>query len=264
METHTVIDEQEPRRLVRGLARPGVFAGAQQGIGSSGGTGFGNHDAPSASSASTSRIAEDQRRPGTASGPVRSIRGDGRRTRATLARFPPEDALLSLRGDALPCSAGRRMSPAKARKVLLHSAPQTDSERSRPQGDCHEARRGMDRWQGSARLRSRRASDQASIVNAPRSPPRRKAKHQEVRVRNRPDDEHQFFHEVARALEGEQVLLVGPSKAKLHFVRYLQRHEPALRGWASRPWTTPPTRNCLPISATTSTSRLPGGASQPD
>ena len=39
----------------------------------------------------------------------------------------------------------------------------------------------------------------------------RHAKDQEVRVRNHPDDEPRFFHEVAQALEGPaQVLVVGP------------------------------------------------------
>ena len=46
--------------------------------------------------------------------------------------------------------------------------------------------------------------------------------------RNHPDDEHQFFHEVVRALDGRgQVLVVGPSKTKLHFLRYVQKHEQA-------------------------------------
>jgi hypothetical protein len=57
----------------------------------------------------------------------------------------------------------------------------------------------------------------------------RHAKDLEVRVRNHPDDEHRFFHQVARALEGAAaVLVVGPSKTKLHFFRYVQQHERAL------------------------------------
>lgn len=68
-----------------------------------------------------------------------------------------------------------------------------------------------------------------SIVSAPGPHVHRKAKDQEVRVRNHPDDEHHFFQDVARALEGrEEILLVGPSKTKLHFLRYLHRNEPAL------------------------------------
>jgi hypothetical protein len=38
---------------------------------------------------------------------------------------------------------------------------------------------------------------------------------------NHPDDVHRFFRDVARELEGvERVLVVGPSTAKLQFVRY--------------------------------------------
>ena len=42
---------------------------------------------------------------------------------------------------------------------------------------------------------------------------------------NHPDDAQRFFHEVAATLEGtEQLLIVGPSNAKLEFFRYLHRH----------------------------------------
>jgi len=68
-----------------------------------------------------------------------------------------------------------------------------------------------------------------SLVNAPGAHIHRHPKEQEVRVRNHPDDEHRFFHDVARALEGSaEILLVGPAKTKLHFLRYVQRHEHAL------------------------------------
>jgi hypothetical protein len=57
----------------------------------------------------------------------------------------------------------------------------------------------------------------------------RHPKDQEVRVRNHPDDEHQFFHAVAGALEGAaQVLVVGPSKTKFHFLKYVHAHERGL------------------------------------
>jgi stalled ribosome rescue protein Dom34 len=70
---------------------------------------------------------------------------------------------------------------------------------------------------------------QESIVMAPGPHVPRHPKDQVVRVRNHPDDEHQFFHAVARALEGQdEILIVGPSKTKLHFLRYLQQHERAL------------------------------------
>lgn len=38
-----------------------------------------------------------------------------------------------------------------------------------------------------------------------------------------------FFHEVAAALKGvEQILVVGPSSAKLDFIRYVHEHDRAL------------------------------------
>lgn len=70
--------------------------------------------------------------------------------------------------------------------------------------------------------------DQA-VVHSPGPHIHRHAQEKDLRVRNHPDDEHRFFHEVARALEGQgQVLLVGPAQAKLHFFRYVQHHERAL------------------------------------
>jgi len=44
-----------------------------------------------------------------------------------------------------------------------------------------------------------------------------------------PDDMHRFFHDVASALDGaEPILLVGPSTAKLHVIRYVHKQAPAL------------------------------------
>jgi stalled ribosome rescue protein Dom34 len=68
-----------------------------------------------------------------------------------------------------------------------------------------------------------------AIVHAPGPHIHRHANEQDLRVRNHPDDEPRFFGEVARALQNHgQVLLVGPSMTKLHFLRYLQRHDHAL------------------------------------
>jgi stalled ribosome rescue protein Dom34 len=40
-----------------------------------------------------------------------------------------------------------------------------------------------------------------------------------------PDDEKRFFHELAQALaQTQEVLLVGPGPAKLHFIRYVHKH----------------------------------------
>jgi len=44
-----------------------------------------------------------------------------------------------------------------------------------------------------------------------------------------PDDAKRFFHEIAQALaSAEEVLVVGPSTAKLHFVKYVHKHAHAL------------------------------------
>lgn len=47
--------------------------------------------------------------------------------------------------------------------------------------------------------------------------------------RTHPADLPRFFGEVAGALrDAEQILVVGPSTAKLQFLRYLHDHEPAI------------------------------------
>ena len=44
-----------------------------------------------------------------------------------------------------------------------------------------------------------------------------------------PDDAHQFFKAVAKAIEGaERVLVVGPSTAKLQFIHYAYKHDSTL------------------------------------
>lgn len=46
---------------------------------------------------------------------------------------------------------------------------------------------------------------------------------------NHPDDLHHFFRDVARGLDGaEQILIVGPSTAKVEFFRFTHKQEPAL------------------------------------
>jgi len=57
----------------------------------------------------------------------------------------------------------------------------------------------------------------------------RHPKDQETKTRNHPQDELRFFDEVARALEGaDEILIMGPSVTKLHFLRHAQRHAPDL------------------------------------
>jgi stalled ribosome rescue protein Dom34 len=71
-----------------------------------------------------------------------------------------------------------------------------------------------------------------AIIDAPSRHVHRHPKGQETdknRDKEHPDDAHRFFHDVARALDdAEEVLIVGPSTAKLHFVRYVHRHDPGL------------------------------------
>lgn len=49
-------------------------------------------------------------------------------------------------------------------------------------------------------------------------------------AREHPEDAARFFHEVARAIESaDTVLIVGPASAKTEFVAYLDAHDRALR-----------------------------------
>ena len=48
-------------------------------------------------------------------------------------------------------------------------------------------------------------------------------------IKPHPDDAKQYFHELARSLgDTDSVLVVGPSTAKLEFIRYLHKHDAAL------------------------------------
>ncbi len=47
--------------------------------------------------------------------------------------------------------------------------------------------------------------------------------------KHHPEEEHKYFQEVAAALkDADEILIVGPATAKLHFIRYLHKHEPLL------------------------------------
>jgi len=49
-------------------------------------------------------------------------------------------------------------------------------------------------------------------------------------VRNHPDHAPQFYRHVVRALAGAtEILVVGPSTAKIHFVDFVREHAPAVR-----------------------------------
>jgi hypothetical protein len=67
------------------------------------------------------------------------------------------------------------------------------------------------------------------VVHSPSVHVHRHANDDELRTGNHPDEEPRFFREVSRRLDGRgQVLVVGPAQTKLHFFRYVQRHEHAL------------------------------------
>jgi stalled ribosome rescue protein Dom34 len=67
-----------------------------------------------------------------------------------------------------------------------------------------------------------------SIVYAPKHDIHKHLKGPEG-VKERPNDAKRFFHDVAQALNGtDEVLVVGPSTAKLDFFRYVHEHDRAL------------------------------------
>jgi stalled ribosome rescue protein Dom34 len=68
-----------------------------------------------------------------------------------------------------------------------------------------------------------------ATVRSPQHHLHRHPKDQETKVHNHPDDEYRFFREVSQSLAGaDAILVVGPSMTKLHFFRYVQKHNPAL------------------------------------
>ena len=68
----------------------------------------------------------------------------------------------------------------------------------------------------------------AEIVVAPRHQHHRHPKGADD-VKDHDEDAKRFFQEVARLLEGSgEVLLVGPSTAKLELLRYIEKHDHAL------------------------------------
>jgi stalled ribosome rescue protein Dom34 len=67
-----------------------------------------------------------------------------------------------------------------------------------------------------------------SHVSTPQHVHRRHPKG-ESGAKEHPDDAAHFFAEIARSLESSgHILVVGPSTAKLHFLRYLHTHDHAL------------------------------------
>lgn len=67
-----------------------------------------------------------------------------------------------------------------------------------------------------------------STVDAPHHVPRHPKS--EAGARNHPDDLPRFFREVVSTLAGvTELLVVGPSTAKINFVDFVREHAPALR-----------------------------------
>ncbi len=57
----------------------------------------------------------------------------------------------------------------------------------------------------------------------------RHPKDAEMKIRNHPDDEHRFFREIVHQLAGaDQILVLGPSVTKLHFIKYAHAHDQGL------------------------------------
>jgi stalled ribosome rescue protein Dom34 len=60
-------------------------------------------------------------------------------------------------------------------------------------------------------------------------PHRHVRRHQNQDERSHPADAAHYFHEVAVELAGsEEILVVGPSSAKLELVKHAHKHDPAL------------------------------------
>src|SRR5450432_268331 len=61
-------------------------------------------------------------------------------------------------------------------------------------------------------------------IHAPNHHVHRHPKDQKTKIRSHPDDEGRFFDEVLALLVGsEELLVMGPSVTKLHFLRYAQK-----------------------------------------
>jgi stalled ribosome rescue protein Dom34 len=66
-----------------------------------------------------------------------------------------------------------------------------------------------------------------TLVKAPLHSIHHKHPHTAAGDKAHPDDARHFFQEIARALEGaEEILVVGPSTAKLELLRHLHVHAP--------------------------------------
>src|SRR5689334_24167404 len=71
-----------------------------------------------------------------------------------------------------------------------------------------------------------------ATIEAPHRHVHRHPKGQEIdknRDKEHPDDDRHFFQDVSRVLDDSaEVLIVGPSTAKLQLIKYIHQHEHAL------------------------------------
>jgi stalled ribosome rescue protein Dom34 len=68
-----------------------------------------------------------------------------------------------------------------------------------------------------------------TTVLAPMHHVHRHPKGRSGEAREHPEDAKHYFHQVARALDGtDAILIVGPASAKLELFKYLQEHEQRL------------------------------------
>jgi len=81
----------------------------------------------------------------------------------------------------------------------------------------------------AARIFSFNPTD-VSDVHFHSHPPHRQVHHKSGTIgAGKSNEDSDYFHGIAKALdEAGEVLVVGPSIAKLHLIRYLHRHDPAL------------------------------------
>jgi stalled ribosome rescue protein Dom34 len=68
-----------------------------------------------------------------------------------------------------------------------------------------------------------------ATIHSPTHHVHRHPKDQLTRTHNHPDDEQRFFRALADTLkDADRILILGPSKTKLLFLRYLEKSEPVL------------------------------------
>lgn len=71
------------------------------------------------------------------------------------------------------------------------------------------------------------ATSEETTVPSPAHHLHRHPKSDDTQIRNHPQDEPRFFDDVVLALaDAEEILIMGPSITKLHFLRYAQQHAP--------------------------------------